>query len=172
MRLVGSEAVLTEQIASFQRDRFNTAALPGKLLLIDDDLSASVTLADGLLKKISESKMISARHAYGRRNFNFRCLALPVMAGNTYPLTNDVSHGLVRRAQVIPFDRIFTPQEADPGLFPAIWESELPGVLNRALDGLRRLRQRGGFKSPKDCEKAKAEFMAHANPLIAFIDEK
>ena len=89
-KLVGPDAVLNDQIASFQRDRFNVAALAGKLLFIDDDLAENVILDDGLLKKISEEKTISARHAYGRRKFNFRCLALPIMAGNNYPLTRHV----------------------------------------------------------------------------------
>jgi len=171
-RLVGRDAVLNDQISSFQRDRFNVAALSGKLLFIDDDLAEEAKLADDLLKKISEAKEISARHAYGRRKFKFRCLALPIMAGNTYPLTNDSSWGMVRRAQIIPFDRIFTPEEADPNLFPEIWKKELSGILNRSLEGLQRLRKRGGFKMPEDCEMALKEFMAHANPLIAFIEER
>ncbi len=66
-KLVGPDAVLNDQISSFQRDKFNVAALSGKLLFIDDDLAEDVTLADGLLKKISESKEITARHVYGRR---------------------------------------------------------------------------------------------------------
>ena len=171
-RLVGPDSVLNDQISSFQRDRFNVAALSGKLLFIDDDLAEDVGLADGLLKKISEAKIISARHAYGRRKFKFQCLALPIMAGNTFPLTKDCSWGMVRRAHIIPFDRIFSPEEANPNLFPGIWEKELPGILNRSLKGLRRLRKRGGFKMPEDCEMALKEFMAHANPLIAFIEDR
>ena len=94
------------------------------------------------------------------------------MAGNTFPLTKDCSWGMVRRAHIIPFDRIFSPEEANPNLFPGIWEKELPGILNRSLKGLRRLRKRGGFKMPEDCEMALKEFMAHANPLIAFIEDR
>jgi putative DNA primase/helicase len=101
----------------------------------------------------------------GGRNFKFRCLALPVMAGNHYPSTSDSSHGLRRRAMVIPFDRKFGPHEADKDLFPKIWATELPSVLNRALEGLARLRQRGDFKLPVDC-------MAHANALVAFIEDQ
>ena len=159
-------------IAKFQRDRFNVAALQGKLLFIDDDMGADTHLDDGLIKAISEAKEMSARHAYGERHFKFRCLALPVMAGNHYPAASDNSHGLRRRAMVIPFDRRFGDGEADKELFPKIWETELPGVLNRALQGLARLRQRGDFKPPADCACAAQEFMAHANPLMAFIEDE
>ena len=140
--------------------------------MCDDDLAEDAVLADGLLKKISEAKMIFARHAYGRRKFNFRCLALPIMAGNSFPLTHDVSHGLVRRAMLIPFDRVFGRDEADPKLFPTIWESEMAGILNRSLEGLRRLRERGNFELPSYCERAKTEFLCHAKPLMGFIDDR
>jgi putative DNA primase/helicase len=171
-RLVGPAAVMNAAIAKFQNDRFNVAELPGKLLFVDDDMGVGTHLDDGLLKAISEAKEMSARHAYGERNFKFRCLALPVMAGNHYPTTSDNSHGLRRRAMVIPFDRQFGPHEADKELFPKIWEAEMPGVLNRALEGLGRLRKRGVFSLPQDCERAAREFLAHANPLNAFLEEE
>jgi len=171
-RLVGPASVMNTSIAKFQRDRFNAAALQGKLLLVDDDLGADTHLDDGLLKAISEAKEMSARHAYGERNFRFCCLALPLMACNTFPTTSDNSPGLRRRAMVIPFDRQFGPSEADKELFPKIWQSELPGVLSRALEGLARLRKRGDFKLPVDCVRAAQEFMAHANPLLAFIEDE
>jgi hypothetical protein len=46
-------------IAKFRSDRFNIAALQGKLLFIDDDMGAATHLDDGLLKAISEAKEIS-----------------------------------------------------------------------------------------------------------------
>ena len=170
-KLVSPDAVLNDNISTFQRDRFNVAALAGKLLFIDDDLAEGVMLADGLLKKISEAKELSARHPYGRRKFHFRSLALPILAGNSYPMTNDISPGMIRRTHIIPFDKVFTDKEADPNLFPTIWAEELPGILNRAITGLKGLRKRGGFKLPSDCKRAEFEFFCHANPLAGFIEE-
>jgi putative DNA primase/helicase len=171
-RLLGPDAVYNGPIAKFLRDRFNVAALAGKLLFVDDDMALDTHLDDGLLKTISEAKDLTTRHAYGRHSFKFRCLALPVMAGNHYPSTSDSSHGLRRRAMVIPFDRKFGPQEADKDLFPKIWATELPGILNRALEGLARLRKRGDFELPIDCERAAHDFMAHSIPLLAFIKDE
>ena len=170
-RLVGPQAVFNTSIDKFSKDRFNMPGLHGKLLLVDDDITEGTHLDDGLLKTISEAKDLSTRHAYGARTFKFRCLALPIMAGNNFPTTSDNSYGLRRRAMVIPFDRKFTKQEEDKGLFPTIWEKELPGILNRALEGLARLRARGDFAPPADCLQAAQEFMAHANPLVAFIED-
>jgi putative DNA primase/helicase len=170
--LVGPQAVLNDDMAKFQQDRFNAAALTSKLLFIDDDIAINTQLNDGLLKKISEDKEMSARHAYGKRKQNFVCRALPIMAGNNYPTTSDISHGFRRRLMVIPFDKKFGPGEADRELFSKIWACEMPGILNRALEGLQRLRQRGDFWLPVDCRKAADEFMAHANPLVGFIDDR
>jgi len=171
--LMGPEAVLNDSIARFMRDRFNTAYLLGKLLFVDDDLTEGVVLNDGLLKQISEEKRLSARRAYGRCKQDFICRTLPVMAGNSFPITRDLSHGIWRRAMVIPFDRVFTSKEQDTKLFPTIWKDELPGVLNRALNGLKRLYAREGqFNPPEDCLAAKHEFFVHANPLFCFLSEQ
>lgn len=171
--LMGPEATLNDSIARFMRDRFNTAYLIGKLLFVDDDLTEGVVLDDGLLKQISEHKRLSARRAYGRLKQDFICRALPVMAGNSFPVTRDISHGMWRRAKVIPFDRVFTPEEQDTALFPSIWKDELPGVLNHALAGLKRLYAHGGqFDEPEDCIAAKHDFFVHANPLVCFLSDQ
>jgi putative DNA primase/helicase len=65
-----------------------------------------------------------------------------------------------------------TEEDADDSLFPHIWTSELPGVLNRAIEGLTRLRQRGRFEQPTDCKCAHDTWLAQANSLSAFIEEE
>jgi hypothetical protein len=37
---------------------------------------------------------------------------------------------------------------------------------------LARLRKHGGFSLPTDCVRAAQEFMAHANPLVAFCEDE
>lgn len=171
-RLVGEHAVLSDSVATFQKDRFNMAALQGKLLFCDDDVKIGITLNDEMVKKLSECKLLSARHPYGRKKFTFRNLALPILSSNGFPKTDDISPGMIRRAFLIPFDRQFKPDEDNKGLFPYIWDHEMPGVLNRALQGLQRLMMRGGFKEPEDCLRSRKEFFAHANPLYAFISDQ
>lgn len=170
-RLIGSDAVLSDSLASFQNDKFNMAALHGKLLFCDDDLEHGIKLKDGTIKKLSESKQVSARHPYGKKKFLFNNKALVVIASNDYPISDDISPGLIRRAYAIPFDRQFTEQEDNQELFPNIWKNEMSGILNRALQGLQRLKQRGAFLQPEDCKRANKEFLAHANPLYAFLHD-
>jgi len=172
-KLLGTDATLNDSVARFTRDNFNLAYLQGKLAFIDDDVSEGTVLDDGLIKKISEGKTVSARRAYGHDKVTFVCRAMPIIAGNTYPKTRDISHGMARRALVIPFERVFKAAEQDMALFPGIWEEELPGALNLALEGLKGLRARGNqFDPPKDCIEARDEFFRHANPLVAFLHEQ
>ena len=74
---------------------------------------------------------------------------------------------------VIPFDRTFTEEEKDPDLFERIWANELPGVLNQALRGYKRLLERGTkFKFPNAVKQATTAWLQQANPLPAFIQAR
>lgn len=123
---------------------------------------------DGELKKISEPKVLTGERKNGPY-FNFVIHTVPVLICNNVPSVADLSWGMLRRLMVIPFDRTFK-KDADPDLFPKIWATELPGVFNRALRGLKRLQQRGWrFKQPDSVRKATKRLLADANPLPAFI---
>jgi phage/plasmid-associated DNA primase len=78
-----------------------------------------------------------------------------------------------RRTFVIPFQRIFSPDEQQPDLFEHIWQNERSGVLNHFLAGLLRLAKRDfKFVQPQDCLEARQKFFVESNPLRAFIAEQ
>jgi putative DNA primase/helicase len=172
-KIVGPQGVLSEPISRFQNDRFALSSLEGRKLLIDDDVDEDLILGDGLIKKLSEEKAVTARRPYGRMKKEFISIALPVMAGNHYPTTKDISTGMQRRTFVIPFDRVFGPDEQQPDLFEHIWQNERSGVLNEVLAGLTRVVKRGfKFDQPQDCLEARQKFFVESNPLRAFIAEQ
>lgn len=172
-RLISPDYLYNVDMTAFKMDRFGISQLPGKLVLIDDDLKMDCKLPDGLLKKISESKLLSARVPYGKESFNFLNSAMPIMVGNHYPACDDLSQGLLRRAMVVPFKKQFLPHEQDSTLFDMIWQSEMSGVLNRAIEGYKRIIKRGiAFDPPEECLQARQDFLAHGNPLYCFLQEK
>ena len=168
-QLLGPGLVSAQRIENLDRHRFASASLLGKLLLVDDDVRAGIRLPDGELKKISEAKPITAEHKYGP-SFEFVVRSVPVLLCNNTASLADVSYGMSRRLMVLPFDRTFR-DDADPTRFPTIWKTEMAGVLNRSIDGLQRLLQRGQFELPTAVRRAKAEWLKEANPLTAFVDE-
>jgi P4 family phage/plasmid primase-like protien len=167
--LCGS-AALAKPIRELNTDKNNHALsdLPGKLMVYDDDMDTNIVLPDGILKKISERKLLQA-NPKGKAMFSFISTATPVMLTNRLPTIKDPSNGTKRRAHVIPFERVFTEDEMDINLGEHIKTEELPGVLNRALAGLLRLRERGKFLPPADCKTATETFLNRSNTFLSFI---
>ena len=170
-KLINARCIYSDRLSNIEGNKFATGSLAGKLILLDDDVDTGTKLPDGLLKKLSERKLLTGELKF-KDSFEFIATCLSVLLANNFPLCADLSYGQRRRAKIIPFNRIFTPAEDDRGLFPRIWRNELPGILNRAIEGLQRLRQRGDFLEPADCIKAMGEWLAHANPLSAFLSER
>lgn len=165
------EAVLPRPVADFadtSRNNHATANLVGKLLVLDDDADVNAFLPESALKKLSESKLLEA-NPKAKDAFTFRSTATPVVLINDWPRVKDLSWGMLRKAFIMPFKRSFDELEMDLNRRHKIVKNELPGVLNRALEGYKRLRERGGFKEPQDCIDAKLEWLRFANPLVEFV---
>lgn len=169
-KLIGPSLVMAMPIEDFDKSRFMVGNLVGKLLFLDDDVRAGIKLPDGLLKKLSESKTLSGEQKYGP-TFNFTCLTVPMLLCNNPPSLADLSYGMMRRLVLVPFDRSFAKHEIDLNLFQTIWTTEMSGVLNHAVDGLRRVLQRKRFAYPPEMEAAKSRWLSSANPVPAFVDE-
>jgi putative DNA primase/helicase len=170
--MAGRRQVLAATLGGVSRDRFMTPNLSDKLLFVEDDAKDDVRIEDGLLKSVSENKIIDARRLGSSHAMAFCSMVMPLIAINGAPRLNDTSDGMRRRLHVIPFERQFTKDEIDPGLGRLIAATELPGVLNHFIEGLSRLRARGAFDPPKDAERAKDNFLAAANPLLGFLQER
>lgn len=170
IRVLGVKMVVSDKISLFETSAFKVGALDGKLLLMDEDVEEGTCLPDGFLKKISEEKTMTGQHKY-KDPFEFTCLAVPVMSSNSYPAIKDLTEGLRRRIRVIPFNRQFLDHEVKLGLFDKIWDEEASGILNLAVQGFQRLKQRGDFLDPEDCKKAKNEWLIRSNVLPTFIEE-
>ena len=169
VELVGPDFVHSGRVDDLD-ERFAVGSLFGKLLFVDDDVKAGAKLPDGALKKISEAKRLTGEHKF-KPAFSFVNRAFPIMLCNNPPSLADLSYGMMRRLHVIPFDRTFAETEIDRHLFDRIIQNELSGVLNRALEGWKRLKRRARFTRSPDMQRARDDLLAHANPLRGFIDE-
>jgi P4 family phage/plasmid primase-like protien len=171
VKLLGTAQVQAQRVEELEKNRFAMGSLLGKLLFLDDDVRAGARLPDGILKTISEAKEVTGENKY-KPPFNFVVRTVPMLLCNNVPSLADVSHGMLRRLTVIPFDRIFTDKDKDSDLFERIWSNELPGVLNRALEGYARLLKRGRFKPPLAVTEATTRWLEQANPIPAFLEAR
>lgn len=169
------DSVLPETIERFKGgpggDNHAMAELVGKLLIYDDDLNRNAILPDGTLKKLSEDGEITA-NPKGVSGFKFTKVCTVAMLSNGFPSTRDITRGFRRRAMVIPFNRGFHEKGAITDLAEQIAEKELAGVLNRALQGLQRLRERTKFQEPTSCLLSREQWLNESNPVALFISER
>lgn len=144
------------------------SGLVGKIMLLDDDFKYGAPLPDDVLKKVSETKMLTANPKYAAQ-FNFLCRLTPWVLTNHWPKTGDLSWGLVRRAQVFHFNSRITDGETDTDLLARVLRNEREGVLAKLVDGWARLQKRGRFIVPESCEEARNEWLGQRNSLATFL---
>lgn len=149
--------------------QFAEAGLIGKLLMVDDDFAYEGHLPDSFLKTYSEEKSVTASIKYGD-DVNFRARALPMILSNHWPVTRDVTNAFIERALVIPFTRRIQGRDQDDQRQMRMY-AELPGILNRFVKGLMRLRARGTWDRPMDCVEVERQWVARSNPAMAFLHE-
>jgi putative DNA primase/helicase len=149
------------------RATFAASGLIGKLLMVDDDFAYGNLLPDGFLKMYSEEKSVTADIKFGD-NITFQARALPLILSNHYPHTRDITGAFLERALVLPFSHRITGSDKSDARRAQMF-TELPGIANRFVEGLKRLRKRGNWDLPIDCIEASNTWAAHANPAIMFV---
>lgn len=165
------DSVIAESIDRFNgKDNHATADLVGKLLLYDDDLDSGTRLPDGILKKLSETGELTANPKLVKP-YRFTKVCTTVMCSNGFPKTKDISRGFRRRGMVIPFNNPFHEGEAILDLVEQVTSKELCGVLNFAMEGLKRMRARSNFQEPTSCINAKDEWLNESNVVASYIKE-
>jgi P4 family phage/plasmid primase-like protien len=166
------DAALSKSLGTFDvtKNKHAYMDLLGKLAIIDDDLKIGTSLPDEFLKKATENKRVTA-DPKRRDTFQISISTSILVSSNHLPPSTDVSWAMRRRAIVVPCRRSFTPDEIDPSLVKRVIADELPGVLAKALKGLRRLRKRGRFSTPASCKRASADWLQEANQVAQFVGD-
>ena len=144
-------------------------ALDAKLLLIPDahDTDSNRrSVALDRLKSITGQDEISVNRK-GLKMVTARVPARIVIAANRHPKFLDDSGALAARELVLVFERSFEGHE-DRDLSSKL-RAELPGIANRALAGLRRLRTNGGkFTVGAKGRAAARELAESQSPALRF----
>ena len=149
------------------RNQFTNGLLLHKLLLVDEERSKTGLLPDSALKSLAEEKAISTDIKYGGM-INFVSRVYPLIVSNHWPRSGDISDAFLRRAMVWNFKHEI-PEEERSDIRRDEMMRELPGILNKLSAGLSRLRARGHFAIPMDCEEAKEEWITHSNQVAKFV---
>lgn len=144
--------------------------LIGKLLAIISDArfgrrADPATVAERLLS-ITGQDPVSAN----RKNLQFWEGQLPtrfMIISNELPHFTDSSVALIKRMIVIQLTQSWLGKE-DTGLERRL-QSEMSGILNYAIEGYRRLDERGHFEQPSSAMDAIQAMEDLASPVRAFV---
>ncbi len=169
-KLCGSENVSSVSLKELD-DSFARSEIVDKLLnLATENEVGKAGLDTTYFKSIvaGESIRVEKKHEQG---FTYEPFCKLVFALNNLPYTKDKSYGFVRRLIIIPFNRTFTETDANVELMDDLTE-ELPGILNFAIEGLKRLEaNRYVFTKSKASNELLKEYMEELNPVECFVEE-
>lgn len=129
-------------------DEFKTVNLFGKLANIADELSVKALDDTSKFKQMTgESPMVGYKK-YVQEPIQFVSIAKQIFAANELPKTSDSSQAFFRRPIIFEFNRTFNNENGkkDPNLIQKLTTpEELSGLLNKAIEGLKRLNEQESF---------------------------
>lgn len=159
----------------FKRDKFAQTELIGKSLINISDSRADLSdlrFVDLLLRIVGNDE-VSLRPPYGRQKdtFNGNLPGRLTVASNYLPVFPDDSQAIADRTLAIEMSNCFVGKE-DHRLKAKLTRPEhLSAILNRALDGLDRLNERGRFRQPACGLELLANLRESGSPIKLFLNE-
>ena len=170
--MLGPASVSAIPLEAFNPVRtFPLAALVGKLANVAEEIGECDKAAEGLLKQLVTGSPVTIERKYGDP-FKLRNRARLTFATNVLPRFADRSNGIWRRMLILPFSQIVPKEKRERRYLDPEWwiaSGELPGVFLWALEGLRRLRERGRFNEPVECQVIREEYKRDSNPAGVFL---
>jgi P4 family phage/plasmid primase-like protien len=154
-------------LADLERSRFTLADLPGKTLVVAREQPAAYLASTDVLDTIISGEPLQVERKY-RDPYTVIPHAKVCWAMNELPRVANATSGIFRRVKVVTFPELPEDQR-DPKIKKAI-EQEGAGILNWALEGLRRLKERGHFEIPQSVQEATAEFEESNDVPAAFLE--
>ncbi|MGB8780104.1 MAG: phage/plasmid primase, P4 family [Candidatus Bathyarchaeia archaeon] len=140
-------------------DNFKTALSYGKLANVADELSTQALRDSSKFKEMTGRSRIKGDVKFHQDPIYFVNYAKLLFVANQLPETTDTSYAFYRRPQIFNFDRVFSKENGkrDNNLLDKLTtDTELSGLLNKALVGLKRLLDNKGFTIETDSHETQA----------------
>lgn len=167
--LLGSENVCSHTLESLtDSNLYFIGDLADSLLNFSGEISTKVN--PDMFKKLASGEKVTARYPYGRP-FEVESYARLAFNCNELPQAEETTEGFFRRFLIIPFDVYIPYEKVDPNLAEKIIESELTGIINWVIEGLKRLEINNGFSYCESAERALREFKKESDPVSLFLED-
>ena len=169
--LVGQENVSNTSFHTLS-SRFGLQNMENKLLNYDAEISADNLPNTNMFKAIVGGDPVEVERKF-RDSYTTRFFCKLVYAANELPAIRDRSKGFFSRLVIIPFLNEFTKEKGnlDRTIITKLLK-EMPGVLNWAIEGLKRIREQDGFTTALRSTRRLNEYMKENSSLLQFVDEE
>lgn len=147
---------------------FSRSMLYNKLVNLTDEMEGQIK-DSGFYKRIVSGNTIEAQFKF-KDSFKFKPFCTMIFAMNNFPQINDKTHGLYRKMIMIPFDVTIKEEDQDKDLSEKL-KNELDGILQFAINGLKRLAEQNKFTNSSKGNSIMEEFKKNSNPVEIFFED-
>jgi len=167
---VGKDNCTNLSLQALVSHRFAVASLFGKLVNIYADIPSTRMDSVGLFKMLTGGDTVRAEKKF-KDDFFFINYARLVFSTNKPPWVDEDTLAFWRRWIMINFSNKFDGDKADVAILDKLTnESELSGLLNIALKGLKRLLNRHRYSYEPSPDEVAEKYRKSANVTFAFIE--
>jgi putative DNA primase/helicase len=167
--LLGKENVSSFSLQSLTNDNgYFRAKLANKLVNYASEING--TLETAIFKQLVSGEPVEARLPYGQP-FILHEYAKLIFNCNGLPKDVEQTNAYFRRFLIVPFDVTIPDEKQDKELAQKIIDSELSGVFNWALTGLRRLLEQKKFTYSEAVTKQIERYKLESDSVKMFLEE-
>lgn len=168
--MVGQENVAEQSIQSLNTDRFAKAQLNGRLINMFPDLPKKKLYDNSVFKMLTTDLWIDGEEKYVRK-FRFKNTIHQIYSANQLPDVDDPDElAFFRRWIIITFPNSFSGKNADKNMLEKLTtETEISGLFNIAMIGLRELLSHDMFCYTQNVKDIQMRYLSKSNPVLAFV---
>jgi len=157
--LIGEENAAHVPLQELVDNRFYRAELIGKRLNVFADIEEVSPKQRGILKALVSGDSILVDRKY-RDPVSFSNQAVMIFSCNELPDLGGKTYSIQRRLILIVFRKTFSGEDADKELTDKLTTPiEIPGLINRALIGYKRLLKEGDFSVPAESKRLLVDYL-------------
>lgn len=169
-KFLGTCNISSKPLDLLCHDKFSTIDLYGKLANIRAELGIVPLRSIDKFLMLTGGDIIGAERKF-QQSFNFRNYAKLIFSCNKVPESENKNPAYYNRWLVIEFTNVVPPEERIPFFYDVIsTESELNGLLNWSLEGLKRLMEKKQYSDHRSITEIKEFMEKGSNPILDFIN--
>lgn len=167
--LLGSQNITNYSLQSLTgRDGYHRAMIANKLLNYASEINGKLEVS--FFKQLASGEPVEARLPYGNpqlitdyAKFIFNC--------NELPRETEQTNAFFRRFIILPFRKTIPAEQQNKKLAEQIINSELSGVFNWVIDGLKRLLENEKFTDSEIVKNEVAQYEMESDSVLMFLED-